>query len=760
MSRNNWLAGGLLILASGAVAIACGPFFPWQLLDNRVQTLKATPVNSFTFEAARLAPKPADNLKAVELIDSYSPDEDRATQLGEAESADLTKTDVALLLAARGAANGGEAYIKGEGLPEDVRHYTAGAVAYRKADAAGAKPHFEAVLALPEKARTARAVWASYMLGRIAAETGDMAAAAAAFAKTRKLAVKGAHDPLGLAVASYGEEARLHLKAAQALLEAAGNTVTSDSDTGDTETAKFAGSVLTDRHASAFRTEIAKTVTLYAEQAARGSNSGVQSLRIVAEFLLGRADRIEAVAGDPPTQKLMLAYVLKRLDNNTIHITQWWIEDTGKPGTSDAGLDAQLPVLIEALKKHPHPAGADRLAALCYNLGNWNCAATFAAKTQSPQAAWVEAKLALQKGDLKGAAGFYAKAARGFPAADALEDGSKAHLTGESGVLALVRGDYVDALDKLWSQGGTYWSDVSYVAERVLTVDELKTFVDAKAPPGKPKNANGNREFYGDTESYTNYRAALRDLLARRLMREHRHDEALGYFGDSKVRENAKAYGAAMQDYIDKWGKVDRAEALFKAATIARQNGLEILGTEGPPDYYYNRGYFDTGIGRNEATGPLVTPGETKRVALSRPQDPHRFHYRYLAANAANNAANLVPARSQAFAAMLCHAAKWASRDPDRATQIWRRYVKEGARVPFATSFGAKCPVPDFEAARKMERALMWREVRRYVSRHRWWFLAGGLLAIGGLTLASWSVIRRIRRWRGKNATPAVKETT
>ena len=45
----------------------------------------------------------------------------------------------------------------------------------------------------------------------IAAASGDVAdATSAKFTATRKLALQGAPDPLGLAVASFGEEAKLH----------------------------------------------------------------------------------------------------------------------------------------------------------------------------------------------------------------------------------------------------------------------------------------------------------------------------------------------------------------------------------------------------------------------------------------------------------------------------------------------------------------------------------------------------------------------
>lgn len=748
MSNRKVLAVAGLALATGA--LACGPFFPWQLLDNRAQTLKATPVNSFAYEAKTLMPAPKDKLKPVETSDyswaSQAGDqnaEGTPRELGAAETAGLTANQVAMLRDMRTAASGPEALVKGQGLPPAILHYTAGAVAWHKGDLAFAKTQFETVYTMPEKQRAPRIVWAAYMLGRVGAASNDPAMVRRGFEMARVFAANGAPDPLGLAVASFGEQARVHLNAAEALLAQSPSTVTvPGSDTPDSEAAKFSGHLLPQGAAAAFRSEIAEAIRLYGEQAAHGSDSGVQSLRIVAEFLLDRPDRIAAAAASPLAERVMVAYALRLGGNNTIDITHWY----ANPGDADSATAPQRPALtalLAALKTQPHPAGADRIAALCYDRADWACAAGFAAKANSPLAAWVQAKLATQKGDLAGAAKFYAAAVHGFPTDASLEESSRKQVLGESGVVALARGDYVDALAKLWPVSGTYWSDVAYLAERVLTVDELKGFVDAHVPPGKMPKTDGWIYAYG---APFDSRVTLRDLLARRLMRAGRYDEAFGYFGDDKVRAAAKTYAAALNDGKHKWGKVDRAEALFTAATIARKQGMEILGTEGPPDSYYTLGSFEDGLGRSELKGPFITPGERERFKASNAVPPVRYHYRIVAANLAGTAADLVPEKSQAFAALLCHAVAWSSHDEDRAKALYQRYVKHGARVPFAKAFGSTCPAPDFQGAIAMERKLMLRDARRYVSRNRWWFAGGGTagLALIGALIAL--LIRRRRR--------------
>src|SRR5258708_29444594 len=86
-----------MLLLGASVAIACGPYFPWQLLDDRTFTLKSTPTNSFAFEASHLVPPPRDRLKAVELgyTENYAADEREVVT--NAEIADLTSDQTELV---------------------------------------------------------------------------------------------------------------------------------------------------------------------------------------------------------------------------------------------------------------------------------------------------------------------------------------------------------------------------------------------------------------------------------------------------------------------------------------------------------------------------------------------------------------------------------------------------------------------------------------------------------------------------------------
>ena len=72
-----------------------------------------------------------------------------------------------------------------------------------------AEGSLNSVLALSPVERPRRGLWAQYMLGRVLAAGGDTDHAIAAFETLRERALSGAADPLGIAVASFGEQARI-----------------------------------------------------------------------------------------------------------------------------------------------------------------------------------------------------------------------------------------------------------------------------------------------------------------------------------------------------------------------------------------------------------------------------------------------------------------------------------------------------------------------------------------------------------------------
>jgi len=805
MYKRQWIAAALLAGVAAAAVWACGPDFPSQLLDHREATLKATPQNSFAFEAAALLPA-TDKLPA----EAEAPKADDAATV--AKSLGLTPEQWQQIESLRQLQSGSEVYEKSTGLPEDLRLYAAGAADYEiaqmacegsdegEAAPAPADAHcvvstgpdmdravasFEKVLALPPGQAKLRSVWAAYMLGRIHAErardqAGDAAAfkrerdaAAKAFQLARTRALDGGSDTQALALSSFGEEARLHLYVSGKPCgwnEIAGP----DNDCG--------------LHLAP--DDLKRAITLYAAQAGHGSGGAVQSLAILAETAL-RDDQLAAALVDHPvSQRLLVAYALARMDDVVSEAADGKAT-TRKPHPS-------LVALVAAIEQRglDHVEGADRLAALAYRVGRYDLAAKLIDKAPGPLSSWVRAKLALQKGDLAAAAASYAEAAKAFPKADdpkaSMEPENTHLLVGEQGVLALARGEYVEAMGRLYDAanavGGSgnvffpddetsgigFGNDVSYLAERVLTVDELKSFVDARVPatpaPAPAKGGSAEPAPYGFGTPLADN---LRWLLARRLMRVGRYDEAQAYFpvsgdqrfGKEDLRAEARAFAQAVRDADKAWTDIGKAEARYAAAAIQREHGLELFGYEQGPDYQDEGGGYQGGSGHSadDLKQTFVTDGERQRFAESAAKPERRFHYRYLAADRAASAADLLPPRSQAFAAVLCKATGWMLEGPPdyedqyqgygealptglpermrRAQALYDRYVKHGPYVDWAADFGRNCEEPDFERARVMQRHLYVVKAKRVVRRHLPW-IAGGIVVFGA-GLGFWLLRRR-----------------
>ncbi|MBB3228945.1 hypothetical protein FHW69_003593 [Luteibacter sp. Sphag1AF] len=798
--RKSVTAAVIASLLAGAVAWACGPMFPNQLLDDRGATLKAVPQNTFAFEVARLLPA-TDKLLAVEA-DPY----DYSEKPNAATMPDLTKEQAKRVDTLRDSETGAIAIENGKDLPDDVRWYVAGAIDYSRSNAActdedlsspnddaeeamkharaaarhacrdpngdamdQALANFQKVTALPADQSVLRGVWAAYMLGEAHSQlaynavgtpafAGERDAAAKAFAEARTRAVAGGSDNEGLAVASFGEEARLWL-------------LGSDGHYCDWSALNSGSGCI----AAVKPADLKHAIALYAAQAGHGSYGAVQSLSVIAEAVLHAPEQVAAIVDGPVSQRLLVAYALARVDARV----------DGKP-------DDRLADLVAAIEKVglDKVAAADRLAALAYQTGRYDLAAKLTAKAPGPLASWVNAKLALQKGDLAAAAAAYADAARAFPKADdpkaSLAPASAHLLTGEQGVLALARGEYVEAMNHMfdaatavggngnvyddYGSGVGYGNDMAFIGERVLTVDELKSFVDARVPASPVVKPDPSDKEAAYRPIPLNDR--LRWLLARRLVRAGQFDEALAYFPEGKderyadvdLRETVRDYAKDLHDGDHAWTDIGKAEARYKAAVIARGYGMEIMGYEQSPDYTDNGGGLQCGSGQSGASmkGPYVTEGERTRFNDSVARPDLRFHYRYIAADKANASADLLPPRSQAFAAVMCKATGWmqdgpASYMPDpedctpvvvserekRIGQYYDRYVKQGPYVDWAEDFGRNCEEPDFDRARQMVKAQRIAAVKHFIRRNLPYEIGAFVLV---LALAGVLIVRRRRK--------------
>lgn len=708
MSTRNWPRRLLCLSLSVpfGTALACGPDFPLRLLDDRARTLAELPETNFAFEVSRLGQQIAGLKPTTELtLTPYWYGEDNARpyreQRDQVEANELPETLRNKIAQLRSLRDAQQVEVQGADLPDELRLYTAGAVAFDAGNHPQAAAYFRSVLALPAEQRKLRSTWAAYSLGRAlmaqsteAADSSEQppqtlrAQAQKAYEQARALSAEGFSDPLELGVASLGEQARL---------------ARLDGDWG---------------HA----------VQLYASQTRLGSPSGYGSLRQLAGELVAMPDAdLQTQLKQPAVQKLITAYLLSRMA---------YFND---PQEQELRLTRMLQASVG-----DNLENADRLAALSYQGGDFKAATSYLEHAgDTGMAWWVRAKLALRDGDKAQAAAAYAKAAAAFPKDEAwgwrqtpdwdyesVRPGCR--VDGESAVLALDRGDYVQAFDLLYRSQDIYWPDAATVAERVLTLDELKGYVDAQVPaPPAPKE---------DADPYAPrpVAAQLRDLLGRRLLREGRFAEAPVYFSTPELQSAARQYGEQREEGKSRWTATGRAEALYTAGTVARRQGMEILGYEMSPDYGWLGGSFSLGTPELKP-GPFLEPAELKRQQATEAAPKLRYHYRYIAADLANQAADQLPHTSQAFASVLCIGAGWVAGSEQEVT-LYKRYVEQGPYVPWAANFGQLCEQPKFDEVNKRYIEQKLNDARAMLRPYKVQLLALGVLVLGGL---GWLWVRR-----------------
>ena len=689
-------------------ALACGPDFPMRLLDNRGQTLADLPEGNFNFEVSRLGKAIAGLKNLTPAADNpnglYGEPTDPAEERAKVEATGLTEEQQALVTRLRGLTDARDAYAQGSSLPAEIRLYVAGAVAFSVGEHQLAVDYFRQLLALPADQRPLRSTWAAYSEGRalfaMSAEADDMLdpleQAISAFRQTRQLSIDGFSDPLGLGVASLGEEARASRMA------------------GGWDDA----------------------INLYAAQSVHGSMVGYTSLKQLANELAEMPEpELAKLMQHEGVQKLVTASSLSRLG---------WSFGDEPPN------EKKLVKLLQNSTRGTFD-NADRLAAVSYQQGDYDSAKAFLERAGDGGLAWwLRAKLAVRDGDKNAAAAAYAKAAQAFPQKEdwgyrrtpdwALETVQpKCRVEGESAILALQRGEYLQAFVQLYRSNNIYWFDAATVAERVLTVDELKQYVDANVP-APPALTQEQRDNYVPLP----VAASLRNLLGRRLLREGHYAEAVGYFDNPDLQNKARLYGEQRLKADSAWWPTKRASALYNAAWTAREWGMDILGYEMAPDYATFGGNYSL-----ETTalnvGPLVSEAEMQRQKASQAQPDQRYHYRFVATALANRAADNLPHTSQAFAAVLCSAAGWNSSLEDQSA-LYQRYVKEGPYVPWAVDFGNQCPYPDFENADKRYVTQVTDAVRGSLRPYKWPVQIGAIvLAVGAALLL---INRRQRKAR------------
>ncbi|MBI1178125.1 hypothetical protein GC207_11885 [bacterium] len=677
----------LLVVTS---LFACGPFFPNWLLDEGEPGMLSSPRLLFSLELQRLRGLRSASFKTVtttndhpietlnaEVMDldqalrskntsddererivlAYQSERERLNKL-RAQISEWRAWDTATQ--AESSPNWEQPQIP-DGLPREFAGYFQGAIEFVSGRTNEARFVWEQVLNLPAEERHFRSVWAAFMLGKLDVDT-DPVSAIKRFREVRELTRLGFSDGLGLAASSLGWEAR-----------------------------------------AAFRQgDYTRAIDLYLEQQATG-NLDSTSLRFVASAAVeGSDEAFKTLAAYPPSRRVITAFLLSNCgcsdrDSHAKRSRKWLT------ALHDAGV-------VE-------PEAAEQFALVAYQAGEFELADQWLALAppDSVAALWLKAKLKLRDGDLETAANLLASATRLLPLpsldepappprllAESLEvgnDSAARRMRGELGVLHLQKREFVEAVDVMLR--ADYWADAAFLADRVLTLDELKNYVDLNWPPAVHQSeldATERQKPSASKEAEDKRRSDIRYLLARRLTRADRFSEARPYFPPE--------WRPAFDDLVEHLNvaedtsrsKSDRATAFWSAAQLTRTNGMELFGTALEPDWQIWDGEFEDG-GPSfaiRATIPEASPlhpsdDETKRIKSSAPDPDHRFHYRYLAANLAWKAADLMPDQSDETAHVLCAAGSWLkARDPKYADYFYKALVIRCGRTELGTAADRK----------------------------------------------------------------------
>jgi hypothetical protein len=103
-------------------------------------------------------------------------------------------------------------------------------------------------------------------------------------------------------------------------------------------------------------------------------------------------------------------------------------------------------------------------------------------------------------------------------------------------------------------------------------------------------------------------------------------------------------------------------------------------------------------MGTDPASLLRPTPDELRRAIAQAVEPPVRFHYRYLAADLAWEAAQLMPDNSDDTARVLCVAGSWLkNRDPKAADKFYKELVRRCRRTVLGTAADLKRWFPELD---------------------------------------------------------------
>ncbi|QBG46158.1 hypothetical protein EGM51_01600 [Verrucomicrobia bacterium S94] len=248
-------------------------------------------------------------------------------------------------------------------------------------------------------------------------------------------------------------------------------------------------------------------------------------------------------------------------------------------------------------------------------------------------------------------------------------------LHGSLGTLYADRGQMLDALESFVAAGA--YPDAALIAERYVETADLQRYVDSFRGTASQESARQIEPWLQTETARRSIELRLSYLLARRLFREGRPEDALPYY-PTEIGYMLQTYLHALKESRSFWNNWNtRAAHLYHAARIMRWKGMELCGTELYPDYTIVEGFFSTiGIEHESAVAPENLRPLYDETA---PIPNRRFHYRQTAADHAGDAAALAWNRHQK-AMILWSAGVWLK---DRYPEEADRFYKKLARLHF-----------------------------------------------------------------------------
>lgn len=464
--------------------------------------------------------------------------------------------------------------------------------------------------------------------------------------------------------------------------------------------------------------DLRKAADLYLGLRAEGEVIGEVSLRSLMCGLSESQAGLELCRDDKELRRLMTMFLSSHRET--------WIEQEEEP-PRDKAIEEWLRVLNSGNLAEPDE-NTVRIALLYYQRGDYDASERLVAKCPPGDvaAAMLRSRLELRLGRRVEAAKALERALPGLGKVEAfpqwgLDDrlwetwekswvfvkrdqtnSADGKLRAELAMLRLGLGDFADAL-RLNLAAGLIW-DARYVAECVMSVDELKAFVDAEVK-GPHVRKRGYLEWAepGDT---IDLNEEIRVLLGRRLCRAGRWTEAKPY-----MRPGMAAQIDAYLGHLDLARDTTkdsrtRADAYWQAALLIRAHGRELLYCDFGPRHTAwlwtptgaVRGWVENNWPRCRAEpsqtypwNPLTGPGtdERRRIEAWLAENPapgnrHNVLMKYRAFDLGMKAVELLPDNDPSGGMILQHVgSELMYLDPPFANKAYKLLATRFKETPF-----------------------------------------------------------------------------